>query len=155
MTDFAPDLLAAMTTTACPGSVIDEIVPRTGGQLSSVFEVRRRAAAPVIVKLYEPEWAWKQAKELYVYGLLAEPLTGSVPAVLHAEPAGDTFGRAFTVLTKVPGVPLSEAGEPTPAEWTGIYAQLGALLAEIHRIPQPAYGYLTDEVLEPLPTNDA
>jgi aminoglycoside phosphotransferase (APT) family kinase protein len=155
VTDFAPDLLAAMTTTACPGSVIDEIVPRTGGQLSTVFEVRRRAAAPVIVKLYEPEWAWKQAKEVHVYGLLAEPLAGSVPAVLYAEPAGATFSRAFTVLTKVPGVPLSDAGELTPAEWTGIYAQLGALLAEIHRIPQPAYGYLTDKVLEPLPTNDA
>jgi hygromycin-B 7''-O-kinase len=155
VTEFAPDLLAAMTTAACPGSVIDEIVPRSGGQLNTVFEVRRHSAAPVIVKLYEPEWAWKQAKEVYVYGLLAESLPGSVPAVLHAEPAGDTFDRGFTVLTKVLGVPLSEAGDLTTAEWTGIYAQLGALLAEIHRIPQPAYGYLTDEVLEPLPANDA
>ena len=29
------------------------------------------------------------------------------------------------------------------------------MLAKIHRIPQPAYGYLTDQILEPLPTNDA
>lgn len=133
-----------MVEKACPGSDIAEIVTRSGGQLSKVFEVRRYAAAPVIVKVYEPEWAWKQAKEVHVYGLL-QSLGTAIPKVLHSSPG-------FTVLTKLDGVPLSEAEPPDPK---AIYLQLGQLLAKIHRIPQPAYGYLTDEVLEPLPTNDA
>ncbi|MDX6264449.1 MAG: hygromycin-B 7-O-kinase [Kribbellaceae bacterium] len=143
--------ITGMVEKACPGSDIAEIVPRSGGQLSTVFEVRRNAAEPVIVKIYEPEWAWKQAKEVHVYGLLHEDLGASVPTVLHAEPAGQDQ-QAFTALTKIDGVPLSEA---EPPDWKAVYVQLGELLAKIHRIPQPAYGYLTDEVLEPLPSNDA
>ena len=138
-----------MVEKACPGSAITEIVPRSGGQRSSVFEVRRDAAEPVIVKVYEPEWAWKQAKEVHVYRLMATELDGSIPRVIHAEPASET--NAFTVLTKLDGVPLSET---EPPDWRSIYEQLGGLLARIHRIPQPAYGYLTDQVLDPLPTND-
>ncbi|MEV8377214.1 aminoglycoside phosphotransferase family protein [Kribbella sp. NPDC056861] len=132
--------IAAMVEQACPGSDIAAIVPRSGGQLSTVFEVRRYAAAPLIVKLYEPEWAWKQAKEVYVYGILQQQLAGSIPEVVHV-------GPAFTVLTKLDGVPLSEA---EPPDWRAVYRQLGELLAKIHRIPQPAYGYLTDQVLDPL-----
>lgn len=140
--------IAAMVEKACPGSAIEEVVERSGGQLSKVFEVRRNAADPVIVKIYEPEWAWKQAKEVHVYGLLQDQLGKAVPEVVHAEPGEP----AYTVLTKIDGVPLSEA---EPPDWKAVYVQLGQLLAKIHRIPQPAYGYLTDEVLEPLPTNDA
>lgn len=137
-----------MVERACPGSDIAEIVQRSGGQLSTVFEVRRSAAEPVIVKIYEPEWAWKQAKEVHVYGLLANQLGDAVPRVIHAEHGEPTF----TVLTKIDGVPLSEA---EPPDWRAVYRQLGQLLARIHRIAQPAYGYLTDQILEPLPTNDA
>ncbi|WP_433013402.1 phosphotransferase family protein [Kribbella sp. CA-294648] len=140
--------IAAMVEKACPGSEIVEIVPRSGGQLSTVFEVRRYAAAPVIVKIYEPEWAWKQAKEVHVYGLLANQLGDAVPQVIHAE-HGEP---AYTVLTKLDGVPLSEA---EPPDWRAVYVQLGQLLARVHRITQPAYGYLTDQLLEPLPTNHA
>jgi len=140
--------IAAMVEKACPGSDIAEIVPRSGGQLSTVFEVRRNAAVPVIVKIYEPEWAWKQAKEVHIYGLLKDELGEAVPEVVHAE-QGEP---AYTVLTKIDGVPLSEA---EPPDWKAVYVQLGQLLAKIHRIPQPAYGYLTDQVLDPLPTNDA
>lgn len=56
-----------MIVKASPGGDIAEIVPRSGGQLSTVFEVRRTAADPLIVKIYGPEWAWKQAKEVDVY----------------------------------------------------------------------------------------
>jgi hygromycin-B 7''-O-kinase len=142
------ETVAAMIDKASPGSDITEIVPRSGGQLSTVFEVRRTATDPLIVKIYAPEWAWKQAKEVHVYGLLAAHLGTSVPSVVYAE----TGDPAFTVLTKIEGVPLSEA---EPPEWKPVYEQLGQLLAKIHRIPQPAYGYLTDQVLDPLPTNDA
>ncbi|MGC4936604.1 phosphotransferase family protein [Kribbella sp. DT2] len=141
--------VAGMVRTALPGWDVAEILPRSGGQLSTVFEVRGVDGRAVIVKVYDPEWAWKQAKEVYVYGVLTPELGELVPSVIHAEPAGET--HAFTVLSKVDGVPLSEV---TPADYRPIYAQAGALLTRIHRIPQPAYGYLTDQVLEPLPSND-
>jgi hygromycin-B 7''-O-kinase len=120
-----------------------EIVPRSGGQLNTVYEVRRPAADSLIVKVYTPESAWKQAKEVHVYGLLEAQLADAVPRVVHV-------GDSFTVLTKLDGVPLSETDPP---DWRATYEQLGRLLAAIHRIEQPAYGYLTDEILDPLPDN--
>jgi hygromycin-B 7''-O-kinase len=135
--------IAAMVEKACPGSEITEVVRRTGGQLSTVYEVRRTAAAPLIVKLYAPEWEWKQAKEVHVYGLMATQLDGRIPRVIHV-------GDSFTILAKLDGVPLSQI---EPPDWRATYVQLGELLAAIHRIRQSAYGYLTDEILEPLPDN--
>jgi hygromycin-B 7''-O-kinase len=135
--------IAAMVEKACPGSEITEVVPRTGGQLSTVYEVRRTAADTLIVKVYAPEWEWKQAKEVHVYGLMARQLDGRIPRVIHV-------GDSFTILTKLDGVPLSQL---EPPDWRATYVQLGQLLAAIHRIPQPAYGYLIDEILEPLPDN--
>jgi aminoglycoside phosphotransferase (APT) family kinase protein len=128
----------------------EEIIQRTGGQLSTVFEVRPTSGEPVIVKVYSPEWAWKQAKEVHVYGLLAAHLEGAIPQVMRVEPATDEHD-AFTVLTKLDGVPLSEV---EPADWRSTYVQLGRLLSQVHRIPQAEYGYLTDRVLDPLPDND-
>jgi aminoglycoside phosphotransferase (APT) family kinase protein len=135
--------IVGIVARACPGSEIENVVRRTGGQLSTVFEVRRTAGEPLIVKVYEPEWAWKQAKEVHVYGLLSAELGDAVPHVIHT-------GDRFTVLSKLDGVPLSETDPP---DWRATYEQLGQLLAGIHRIGQPAYGYLTDEILDPLPDN--
>jgi hygromycin-B 7''-O-kinase len=133
---------------AYPGS---EIVPRSGGELNTVFEVRRSAGPQLIVKVYPPESTWKQAKEIHIYGLLAHDLGDAVPQVVRAEPSDKTDETdAFTVLTKLDGLPLSET---SPPDWRPIYRQLGALLAKIHSIRQPAYGYLTDQILDPLPTN--
>jgi hygromycin-B 7''-O-kinase len=116
---------------------------RTGGQLSTVYEVQT-ADGPVIVKAYAPEWRWKQAKEVHVYGMLEPEVGGHVPKVLHV-------GDGVTILSKLDGVPLSQV-EPT--DWRTTYAQLGELLQRIHRIGQPEYGYLTDRILDPLPDND-
>ncbi|WP_329004810.1 aminoglycoside phosphotransferase family protein [Kribbella sp. NBC_00709] len=120
-----------------------EVVERTGGQLSTVYEVRTNDD-PLIVKVYAPEWAWKQAKEVHVYGMLEQQLDGSIPRVVHV-------GDSVTILTKLDGVPLSEL---EPPDWRATYAQLGELLQRIHRIEQPAYGYLTDQILDPLPDNE-
>ncbi|NUR98043.1 MAG: aminoglycoside phosphotransferase family protein [Kribbellaceae bacterium] len=116
---------------------------RTGGQLSTVYEVAT-ADDPVIVKVYAPEWRWKQAKEVHVYGMLEPVVGGYVPQVLYV-------GEGVTILSKLDGVPLSQAA---PADWRTTYAQLGELLRRIHSVSQPEYGYLTDRILDPLPDND-
>lgn len=117
--------------------------------MSTVFEVRT-SDTPVIVKVYEDEWAWKQAKEVHVYGLLAERLEGSIPTVLLAADNKE-FGKAYTVMTKLDGQPLSEVEQ---SDRRMIYQQVGRLLRAVHEVPQSAYGYLTDRVLDPLPTNE-
>jgi aminoglycoside phosphotransferase (APT) family kinase protein len=128
-----------------PGSVVTEVVPRGGGMLSTVHEVRLAGAGPLIVKQYADEWRWKQAKEVHVYALLAEHGVPGAPRVVRTDP-----GRGITVLTLVPGTPLSES---PAADVPSAYRRMGELLAVLHRIPIPAFGYLTTEILDPRPEN--
>ncbi|MFF0338947.1 phosphotransferase family protein [Kribbella sp. NPDC004875] len=125
------------------GLDVVEVLERTGGQLSTVYEVRT-SADPLIVKVYAPEWRWKQAKEVHVYRMLEPEVGDSIPRVVHV-------GDGVTILTKLDGAPLSQV---EPPDWRAMYTQLGELLQRVHRIAQPAYGYLTDQILDPLPDND-
>jgi hygromycin-B 7''-O-kinase len=132
-----------------PDVSVTAVVPRTGGQLSPVFELRA-ADRVVIVKVYDEKWRWKQSKEAHVYRLLASHGVAPVPTVLRVEPDPSVIGRAFTVMTHLPGTPLSETPVDDPAD---VYRQLGRLLAAIHTIPQPAFGYVTTHVLDPVSDN--
>ncbi|MGW0208241.1 phosphotransferase family protein [Streptomyces sp. NPDC003233] len=134
-----------------PDAEVIEAMPRTGGQLSTVYEMR--CADPghcAIFKVYAPEWAWKQAKEVRVYGMLASLGSLPVPSVLHHTPDGGPGGRAVTILSLIEGRPLSEASKDLDsARIPSFYRQMGAALATMHQIGQEAYGYLTDRILDP------
>ncbi|MFJ8436967.1 phosphotransferase family protein [Kitasatospora sp. NPDC094019] len=140
-----------------PDAEVIDVVPRTGGQLSTVYELRcADPAHHAILKVYAPEWAWKQAKEVHVYQLLADLDSLPVPRVLHHNRAGAPGGRAVTILSLLDGQPLSEASENLDAEQiVSLYREMGAALATVHRIGQEAYGYLTDRILDPRPDNGA
>jgi hygromycin-B 7''-O-kinase len=142
---LAADLVAVLP----PGVVVCEVVQRTGGQLNTVFEVRLDDGDRLIVKRYADLWRWRQAKEAYVYRLLAEHGVGPAPRVVHVDTE-----RAVTVLTLLPGRPLSEV-ELEPDLLRAAYRRMGEMLASLHRITQPAYGYVTTEILEPEPDNRA
>jgi hygromycin-B 7''-O-kinase len=129
------------------GSVVTSVVPRTGGQLSTVFEVRLAGADPLIVKRYGDEWRWKQAKEAFVYGLLEAAGVGPAPRVVRVDEQ-----RAVTVLTALPGAPMSERGLG-PAAVRAAYRRIGEIQAAMHRIAMSAFGYLTTEILDPVPDN--
>ncbi|HWG23425.1 aminoglycoside phosphotransferase family protein [Actinospica sp.] len=140
-----------------PGAVVTGLAPRTGGQLSAVYEVRcDDPAHSVIFKVYADEWAWKQAKEIHVYRLLASHTALPVPSVLHhAAGAISPCGRAVTILSPLEGQPLSEASADMDdaASIPAMYREMGAALSAIHQIGQEAYGYLTTSILDPLPDN--
>jgi hygromycin-B 7''-O-kinase len=134
-----------------PDVSVTAVVPRTGGQLSTVFELHS-ADRVAIVKLYDEKWRWKQAKEAHVYRLLASHGIGPLPTILRVEPDTAVIGRAFTVMSRLPGTPLSKTRVDDVAD---VYRQLGRLMASIHAVPQPAFGYVTTHVLDPTPDNSA
>lgn len=100
-----------------------------------------------VVKRYTGESRWKQAKEIHVYSLLAE--VPGTPSVVHVDTE-----HGVTVMTRVPGEPLSSAPVPASAVWD-VYRQVGALQAAVHAVTQPAFGYLTTELRDPAPHNTA
>jgi aminoglycoside phosphotransferase (APT) family kinase protein len=142
---------------AFPSASVVDVIERTGGQLSTVFEIRcAPPTEPAIIKIYAEQWRWKQEKELHVYRLLEQHDVGPVPRVLHSQDERGPLGQALTIMTKLDGVPLSAVGNDlSAAEMHSIYRQLGASLARVHRIALDGFGYLTTHILEPEPTNSA
>ncbi|WP_406114681.1 phosphotransferase family protein [Kitasatospora purpeofusca] len=138
-----------------PDAEVIEALPRTGGQLSTVYELRcADPAHSAILKVYASEWAWKQAKEVHVYRILAGLDTLPVPQMLHHTPDGAPDGRAVTILSLLEGRPLSEASKDLDAsQIPSFYREMGAALATIHQVGQEAFGYMTDRTLDPRPDN--
>src|SRR6185437_6798386 len=146
MSRVTEQLLSADGARALLGSVlpevrVSEIVSRTCGQLSAVYEVRRADGADaLVVKVYADRWRWKLAKEVDVYPLLARHGVGPIPRIVRAEPDPGPSGFAFVVMTKLSGEPLSHVSDALDAARTRLlYRQIGATLAAMHRIGQHAY----------------
>jgi aminoglycoside phosphotransferase (APT) family kinase protein len=141
-----------------PGYSVTDVVPRTGGEVSTVYEVRGAGSArPLIVKIYASEWRPKLVKEVYVYRLLARHGVRYIPRVLHAAPFGvPALPFAYAVMTRLDGQPLSEVCDDlTGTDLAGVYRQMGQLLAAVHRVPQDHWGYVTTRVVDVRQTNTA
>lgn len=139
-----------------PDFRVTGVVARTGGEVSAVYEIRGAGVTrPLIVKVY-PERA-KLAKEVFVYRLLARHGIGEIPRILRAAPAGvPELPSAFTVMTMLDGRPLSMVGELLDGSHTGhVYRTLGRLLAAMHHITAPRWGYVTTRIVGAKPSNTA
>jgi aminoglycoside phosphotransferase (APT) family kinase protein len=110
-----------------------------------VHITERVPGEPLIRKRYADGWQWKQAKEVYVYSLLAD--VPGVPTIVAVE-------DNVTTMTLVPGTPLSEANVP-PEHHRSVYRQIGELLHTIHELTQPEFGYVTTEIVDPETHNTA
>jgi aminoglycoside phosphotransferase (APT) family kinase protein len=122
-----------------------------------VFEARfADGAASLIVKVYAAEWRWKQSKELHVYRLLAGVADERVPQIVGHEDADNPTGHSYTVMTCLPGRPLSEVSAGLGSvELADLYTQIGEFAAAVHSVGQPAFGYLVEDIVDPEPTNRA
>lgn len=153
-----PEAAQAIADSVQPGYPVTDVVARSGGEVSTVYETRGAGSArPLIVKIYAPEWRSKLVKEVYVYRVLARHGIRHIPRVLHAAPFGvPALPYGYTVMTRLDGRPLSEVVDGlTGVDLAAVYRQLGRLLAAVHQIAQEHWGYLTTRVVDVRPTNSA
>lgn len=153
-----PATAQAMVGPVRPGYRVTDVVLRTGGEVSTVYEVRGAGAAPpLVVKIYAARWRPKLIKEVYVYRLLARHGVRHIPRVLYARPFGvPELPSAYLVMTRLDGQPLSAVRDQvTGADLAGVYRQMGQLLAAVHRITRQRWGYVTTRVVDSRPTNTA
>jgi hygromycin-B 7''-O-kinase len=157
-TDLPPETAQAIVEPVEPGYPVTDVVARTGGEVSAVYEIRGGGSArPLIVKIYAPQWRSKLVKEVYVYRLLARHGIRHIPRILHAAPFGvPALPLAYTVMTRLDGQPLSEVrNDLAGTDLAGVYRRLGQLLAAVHRITQDGWGYVTTRVVDVKPGNTA
>lgn len=155
MTDHPPEVALWDLVTAAVGVAglgePTRLVPLAGGQLSDVLAVHLTSERQVVAKVYTAQWAWKQAKEVHVLTQMRSTMRDELPEVIWA---GTASARAVTLLSRLPGVPLSSVvDDMDPAQRRAVYRQIGRFARRLHTVVQPAYGYVVTEVLDPLQTN--
>ncbi len=129
------------------------------GSVTGAYRVDFAAddAAPVVVKVYEPDDVWNAVKEVRSLRFLTEHGIDVSPRALgFSKAAGALDGRSCVVSSLRPGRMLSEVdGELTAAQRQEIYRQLGVVLARLHAIPVDEYGYINGRIFNPMPDNRA
>ncbi len=122
-----------------PDAEVREVVLRTGGEISAVYEVRC-ADRELIVKIYPDVLAARLHKEARVYELLRGS-GASCPEMVHWDVSRRDLPHAYAVMTKVPGRPLSEvSGGLAAGEVAGLYREMGRTLRAVHGVRVERFG---------------
>lgn len=113
--------------------------------------------APVVLKIYESDGLWLAAKEARALRFLTEQGIDISPRVLAFSRSARALGERPCVVSSLrPGRTLTELdGELSGAQWRDVYGQVGQVLARLHAIPAPGYGYVNGQIRDPLPDNRA
>ncbi|MEU4403162.1 amino acid adenylation domain-containing protein [Streptosporangium sp. NPDC023963] len=129
----------AVLRTPYPDAEVREVVLRTGGEISAVYEVRC-ADRELIVKIYPDVLAARLHKEARVYELLRGS-GASCPEMVHWDVSRRDLPHAYAVMTKVPGRPLSEvSGGLSAGEVAGLYREMGRTLRAVHGVRVEGFG---------------
>ncbi len=128
-------------------------IARLHGGGTEVYEVTLAGAhAPLALKFYPDEPAWRPAKEAFVASLIGERAPIAIPRWLALDETRSVLPVRYAVMTRLPGVPVRGLiGVP---EIGRLHQEMGEALRRLHVIRMDAYGdILADGVHEPRPTN--
>ncbi|WP_194911365.1 phosphotransferase family protein [Catenulispora rubra] len=157
MAELTREQAAEMMREAVPGARVLAVERMDGGIETGAYEIV--CADPLqnaVVKVYGKDDGWKLLKEIGVYRLLRENAIELLPKLLGGAGPNGLLGLPYLLMGKLPGTTVAAITDTLPEpELKDVYRQMGALLAQIHTIGQEAYGYLTTEILDPQPTNQA
>ncbi|MEU3164926.1 amino acid adenylation domain-containing protein [Streptosporangium sp. NPDC006930] len=136
---LSPERAQVLLRTPYPDAEVREVVLRTGGEISAVYEVRC-ADRDLIVKIYPNVLTARLHKEVHVYELLRGS-GASCPEMVHWDVSRRDLPHAYAVMTKVPGRPLSEvSGGLSAEEVAGLYREMGRTLRAVHGVRVQRFG---------------
>ena len=160
-----PEALSVERATELFAELLPERGPVRGvsrfaeGSISGAYRVEFADAgsAPAVLKTYEPENLWMAGKEARALRFLAEHDIDVSPRLLAFSRSADALGgRACVVYALLPGRTLADLdAELTPGQRHDVYRQLGEVLRRLHDVAAASYGYVIDDIRNPLPDNTA
>jgi aminoglycoside phosphotransferase (APT) family kinase protein len=141
----------ALTSLVAPIGPLSEVELLTGGQFATTYRVTLADGTRVVVKtapagtdgLLTYEHDLLRAEAL-VYGLAADRPALLMPRVLHTDFSRALLPSDALVVSHLPGVPWVDAGfGPASSDPRTVRAEreTGAVLAALHAIEGPAFGY--------------
>ncbi|WP_343048053.1 aminoglycoside phosphotransferase family protein [Cellulomonas humilata] len=144
-------MIDALTSLVAPIGRLADAELLTGGQFATTYRVTLADGERVVVKtapvgtdgLLTYEHDLLRAEAL-VYGLAAQRPALLMPQVLHTDFSRTLLPSDALVVSHLPGVPWVDAGfGPASSDPRTVRAEreTGAVLAALHAIDGPAYGY--------------
>ena len=142
-------MIDALARLVAPLGVLADAERLTGGQFATTYRVTLTDGRRVVVKtapagtdqLLAYEHDLLRAEAL-VYGLAASHPELRMPTVLLTDFSRTLLPSDALVVSHLPGVPLVDAGfEPSDARVTAAEHGTGEVLAALHRLTGPAFGY--------------
>ncbi len=103
------------------------------GMINETYDVKVDGKA-VVVRIYPSDF-WKAKKEKYLYGLIRKKTDVPVPKII-------ALGRDYLVMSKIEGKELSLRNK-------ALVIEAGELLAKIHSIKFPYYGWIINKEIKP------
>ena len=142
------ELLAVLDRAGVPAARIAAAAPLTGGTYNALHGVDLTDGARLVLKVPPPAHRQRlryEAELLHGEALFyASAAAAGVPAprVVRAEPDERADRPPYLLMTRLPGVPWrSVTGDMARAERDRLRAQLGGLMAGLHAVRGPAFGY--------------
>lgn len=139
-------MIDALTSLVAPLGTLAEAELLTGGQFATTYRVTLADGTRVVVKtapvgtdqLLAYEHDLLRAEAL-VYGLAADLPALHMPRVLLTDFSRTLLPSDALVVSHLPGVPLLDSGLPQDDPRT--MRDVGAVLAALHAVTGPAFGY--------------
>jgi aminoglycoside phosphotransferase (APT) family kinase protein len=139
---------ALMARAGIPADAIVASTPLAGGTYNTLYLADLADGSRLVFKVPPPPHLPRLRYEAELLTGEAQFCAGAAaagvpaPRVLHAEPKETAEAGAFLVMTHCPGAPWqSVAGEMAPAERDRLRGELGAMVARLHAVRGPGFGY--------------
>ena len=147
--------VAAMVSQVYPSVEVQSMASLAGGNINAVFEITcTKPPTKLVLKIYADTCHWKMAKEVFVYGLLADRPGVTAPTVLVTDASKTLWPQNYTIMTKLDGVMLREAADAMSTEQLcSVYREMGLMLKQVHQVRFDAFGYIGARVIEPKMSN--
>lgn len=149
-----PEDVARALAPYLPGGAVPDVTPITTGKFNTSFFVTApgvnwvvRVAPPddAVFVFYERDM---MRQEPGIHALLLERTTVPVPPVVAFDDSRSAIDRAFIILERLPGRPISDV----PCRYDRVLEQIGDCLRQTHAQTADAYGYIGEHApMPPVP----
>ncbi|OQR63918.1 phosphotransferase [Streptomyces maremycinicus] len=136
MTDSWARARSVLETAGLPPGLLAHVGPLGGGTYNTVEELRLTDGGHYVLKIAPP--APGLSHEIRLLSAEAEFCRGAARAEVPA-PRAVALDEQWLLMTVCPGAPWG--GSLDPCEQAGLRAELGALMARLHRVAGPGFGY--------------
>ncbi len=132
---------------AAKAALGDEIkkISQVQSNVNHIFNITLNNGQERILRIFSDPW--KARKEEFVYSEIRRHTTVPVPEIFFIDDSMEKSPFAYSILSKLPGIPLDKAYHK--GDDASLFEKAGEMLAQIHTIRYPQFGWIVGNEIMP------